>query len=267
LSDSHPHRAQLRIGLAGALGRMGRAVAAAFERRSDAAVVAAFDRPGTDGQQIGDLTLGAPEDAAGCDVVIDFSTAAASAELAAAAAARGGPALVIGSTGWSEADEARLRAAAARIPIVRSGNFSLGVNVLAGLVEQAARRLSAADWDVEILEVHHRRKVDAPSGTALMLGEAVARGRNSDLARVRVAARDGITGARKEGDIGFASLRGGGIVGEHQVVFAGEEEVLTFSHSARDRSLFARGAVAAALWVAGKPPGLYDMMDVLGFRD
>ena len=153
-----------------------------------------------------------------------------------------------------------------RIAIVRSGNYSLGVNILAGLVEQVARRLGPEDWDVEIFEAHHKRKIDAPSGTALMLGEAAARGRQTELAAVQVRARDGITGTRPDGAIGFSVMRGGGIVGEHQVTFAADDEILTLSHSARDRSLFARGAVAAALWVAGKPPGLYDMMDVLGFR-
>ena len=256
----------LRIGIAGALGHMGRAVARVVEARADATIAVAFDRPGTEGQSVDGLTLGSPEDAAACDVVVDFSTPAASAVLAETAAARGEPALVLGATGWTDAADAKVRAAATRIPIVRSGNYSLGVNILAGLVEQAARRLSAADWDVEIFEAHHRRKVDAPSGTALMLGEAAARGRGVDLAGVRVGGRDGITGPRPQGAIGFASLRGGGIVGEHEVSFVGEEEILTLKHSARDRALFARGAVAAALWVAGRPPGLYDMMDVLGFR-
>jgi 4-hydroxy-tetrahydrodipicolinate reductase len=245
---------------------MGRSVAAAFDGRADAEIALAFDRPGTDGQEAGRRTLGEAADIGRCDVVVDFSTATASAALAEASAARGGPALVVGSTGWTDGEDARLRAAARRVAIVRSGNFSLGVNVLAGLVEQAARRLPAADWDVEVLEAHHRRKIDAPSGTALMLGEAAARGRGTDLAAVRAEVRDGVTGARDQGSIGFASLRGGGIVGEHEVVFAADDEILTFKHSARDRSLFARGAVTAALWVAARPPGLYDMLDVLGFR-
>jgi 4-hydroxy-tetrahydrodipicolinate reductase len=257
----------LRIGIAGALGRMGGAIAAALDGRSDASLTLGFDRPGTEGQPWRSATLGAPQDAGECDVVIDFTTPAASVALAQAAAARGGPALVIGSTGWGETEDLQIWSAAKAITIVKSGNFSLGVNVLAGLVQQAAQRLSAQDWDVEVFEAHHRRKVDAPSGTALMLGEAAARGRQSELAAVQVRARDGITGPRPPGAIGFSVMRGGGIVGEHAVTFAAEEETLTFSHSARDRSLFARGAVAAALWVAGKPPGLYDMMDVLGFRD
>lgn len=259
--------APIRIGIAGALGRMGRALAAALDGRPDAAVTVAFDRPGTEGQPWLASTLGGPQDAAGCDVLIDFTTPAASVALAAAAAARRAPALVIGSTGWGETEDMQVWSAAKSIPIVKSGNYSLGVNVMAGLVQQAARRLSAQDWDVEVFEAHHRRKVDAPSGTALMLGEAAARGRQSELAAVQVRARDGITGPRPEGAIGFSVMRGGGIIGEHSVTFAAEEETLTFSHSARDRGLFARGAIAAAFWVAGKPPGLYDMMDVLGFRD
>ena len=129
-----------------------------------------------------------------------------------------------------------------------------------------ARQLPAADWDIEVFEAHHRRKVDAPSGTALMLGEAAARGRGVGLGQARLPAREGITGPRPEGAIGFAAMRAGGLVGEHEVVFASDDEVLTFKHSARDRSLFARGAIAAAFWVAGRPPGLYDMQDVLGLR-
>ena len=260
------HAAPLRIGIAGALGRMGRAVAEATEGRAGLALAAAFDRPGTEGQALGQLTLAGLGAALACDVVIDFSTAEASAGLAERAAGAGRPALVIGSTGWGAKEEARLRAAAGRVAIVRSGNFSLGVNVLAGLVEEAARRLGPEDWDIEIFEAHHRRKVDAPSGTALLLGEAAARGRGAPLAETKVTAREGITGPRTAGAIGFSVLRGGGIVGEHQVTFAAEDEILTFSHSARDRRLFARGALAAALWVAARPPGLYDMMDVLGFR-
>jgi len=256
----------LRIGLAGALGRMGQALAAALAGRSDAAVTVLFDRPGTEGQKLEGRTLGAPADVAGCDVVIDFTVPEASVALAEAAAARGGPALVIGATGWDAAGNARVAAAAAKVAIVKTGNYSLGVNVLAGLVEAAARRLPADDWDIEISEAHHRRKIDAPSGTALMLGAAAARGRDAALEDVQVRIRDGITGPRPEGAIGFSVVRGGGLFGEHQVMFAAEHEVLTLSHQALDRGLFAKGAVAAALWVAGKPPGLYDMQDVLGFR-
>ncbi len=256
----------LRIGIAGALGQMGRAVAAALQGRADAELVLAFDQPGTEGQSAGALTLGRADDIGACDVVIDFTIPAASAALAEAAAARGGPALVVGATGWTEGDDARLKAAAARVAIVRAGNYSLGLNILVGVVEQVARQLPGADWDIEVFEAHHRRKVDAPSGTALMLGEAAARGRGVGFGQARLAAREGITGPRPEGAIGFSAMRAGGLVGEHEVVFASDDEVLTLKHSARDRSLFARGAIAAALWVAGKPPGLYDMQDVLGFR-
>jgi 4-hydroxy-tetrahydrodipicolinate reductase len=148
---------------------------------------------------------------------------------------------------------------------VKSGNFSLGVNLLAMLVEDAARRLAASDWDIEILEMHHRRKVDAPSGTALMLGRAAARGRGEAEESLHApTARMGLTGPRPRGGVGFAALRGGGVVGDHSVIFAAEDETLTFSHSARDRSLFARGALTAAAWVADAKPGLYDMRDVLG---
>ncbi len=260
--------APIRIGVAGAMGRMGHAIVAAAATRPDLAIGALFDRPGSEGEAIGQARL-VSRDAAfeTCDVIVDFTNGPASEALAKAAAARGGPALVIGSTGLTEAEEDAVRAASARIAIVRTGNFSLGVNLLAGIVRQVARQLGPEDWDVEVVEAHHRRKVDAPSGTALMLGQAAAEGRGVGLGQVAVRGREGIPGARRAGDIGFAVLRGGGIVGEHQVMFAAEDEIITFSHSARDRSLFARGAVAAAAWVAGKPPGLYDMQNVLGFRD
>lgn len=242
----------LHVGICGARGRMGRAVSAVLDARPDAVVAARFDRG-----EIPDLKL--------CDVIIDFSMPEASVELARLAAS-GGPALVIGSTGFSPEQEAEIVAASERVAIVRSGNFSLGVNVLIGLVERAAQRLDAADWDIEVLETHHRRKVDAPSGTALMLGEAAALGRDQSLADVRARPRDGVTGERPVGEIGFAALRAGGVIGEHSVIFASDDEVLTLSHSAIDRSLFAKGAVVAAAWVRGRPPGLYDMQDVLGFR-
>ena len=232
---------------------MGRAVSSVLDAREDVVVAARFDRGETP-----DLSL--------CDVVIDFSTADASVELAHACAARGGPALVIGSTGLTPEQDAEILKAAEKIAIVRSGNFSLGVNILIGLVEHAAQRLDARDWDIEILETHHRKKVDAPSGTALMLGEAAASGRDVDLADVRSAPYDGVGEAREAGRIGFASLRAGGVIGEHTVLFASDDETLTLSHSAIDRSLFAKGAVAAAAWVRSRPPGLYDMQDVLGFR-
>jgi 4-hydroxy-tetrahydrodipicolinate reductase len=246
---------------------MGRAVAAAVEARPGLALAALFDQAGSEGQAVDGRTLVSRHAALeACDLVIDFTIGSASAELAQACAGRDGPALVIGSTGFSEADEAAVVAAAQAIPVLKSGNFSLGVNVLIGLVAQAARALPARSYDIEILEAHHQRKVDAPSGTALMLGEAAAQGRGVILKAVEERARDGLTGPRREGAIGFSVLRAGGIVGEHSVLFGAEDEILTLSHSARDRSLFARGAVEAAAWLAGKPAGLYDMQDVLGFK-
>lgn len=243
------------VAVAGSGGRMGRVTLGLLADRPDLHLAAAFDRPDEAG-------LG--EALAVAAVVVDFTTPEASLALAERCAARGGPALVIGSTGFDAGGDARLRAAAERVAIVRSGNFSLGVNLLLGLVEQAARALPAHEYDVEVLEAHHRRKVDAPSGTALMLGEAAARGRGAALADLAVRVRDGLTGPRERGAIGFAVSRGGGIVGEHSVVLAAEDEIITLSHSARDRALFARGALTAAAWVAGRPPGLYDMQDVLG---
>jgi len=240
-------------GISGARGRMGRAVSQVLDAREDVVVAARFDR----GETV-DLKL--------CDVIIDFSTPEASVALAQACAEADGPALVIGSTGLSPEQLAEIEAAADKIAIVMSGNFSLGVNILIGLVEHAALRLDARDWDIEVLETHHRRKVDAPSGTALMLGEAAANGRGRDLSELQSAPYDGITGPREPGKIGFASLRAGGVIGEHTVMFASEDEMLTLSHSAIDRSLFAKGAVAAAAWVRNRRPGLYDMQDVLGFR-
>ena len=252
----------VRVCIAGALGRMGQALAAAATARPDMAVAGRFDLPGADAPGLASRDVAI----AACDVVIDFTTPAASAELAAIAAQRGAPALVIGATGASAEQEAAYAAAATRIPVVYSRNYSLGVNLLMGLVEQAARSLSAGAYDIEVLEAHHRRKVDAPSGTALMLGEAAARGRGVDLANVAQRGRDGITGARRIGDIGFSAVRGGGIFGEHQVLFAAEDEVLSLTHTALNRGLFARGALEAARWVKGKPPGLYDMQDVLGLK-
>ena len=240
-------------GISGARGRMGRAVDQALDAREDVMVAVRFDWGETP-----DLSL--------CDVVIDFSTAQASVDLARSCAERGGPALVIGSTGFTPEQDAEIQKAAERIAIVRSGNFSLGLNILIGLVEHAAQRLDASEWDIEIIEAHHRLKVDAPSGTALMLGEAAANGRNADLEDVRIAPYDGLTGERPVGKIGFASIRAGGIVGDHTVLFGSKDETLTLSHSAIDRSLFARGAVAAAAWVRTRRPGHYDMQDVLGFR-
>lgn len=252
----------IKIAVAGALGRMGQVVQATLADDPGFRLVGGFDRPGAAGEGV----VPADQAIAACDVVVDFTIAGASVELAPKVAAAG-KALVIGSTGFDDAQLAVIREAAREIPIVRAGNFSLGLNMLMGLVARAARALPAEAWDIEVVEAHHRRKVDAPSGAALMLGAAAADGRGADLAKVGRRSRDGITGERPVGEIGFSAIRGGGVVGEHSVIFAAEDEILTLSHSARDRSLFARGALAAARWVAGRPPGEYDMQDVLGMKD
>ncbi|PBB19807.1 4-hydroxy-tetrahydrodipicolinate reductase [Mesorhizobium sp. WSM4313] len=251
----------LRIAIAGALGRMGRQMAEAVAADPRLQLVARFHRPGS----MGEGQVERDEALALADVVVDFTMPAASAELAKACAARGGPALVIGSTGFSASELAAIADAAKKVAIMRSGSYSLGLNMLTGLAEQAARALAADDCDIEIFEAHHRMKVDAPSGTALMLGEAAARERGVVLDDVARRARDGLVGPRNAGEIGFAVMRGGSIVGEHSVSFLSDGERLTLSHAAGDRSMFARGAIAAALWVAGRPPGEYDMRDVLGF--
>jgi 4-hydroxy-tetrahydrodipicolinate reductase len=247
----------LKLGIGGALGRMGIAVASVAGEGGDIEIAARFVREGGIAER--DAALAA------CDVIVDFSSPEASVALAEAAATRGGPALVLGATGFSAGQDAAIAAAAARVAIVKSGNFSIGVNVLAGLVEQAAARLGPDVWDIEIFEAHHRRKVDAPSGTAKLLAEAAARGRRTPLSDLALPPRDGVTGPRQPGGIGFSVMRGGGIVGEHSVVFAADDEIVTLAHSARDRALFARGALLAAAWVRGKGPGLYGMADVLGF--
>lgn len=199
------------------------------------------------------------------DVLIDFS--APSAVIDAALLMHDTPctALVSGTTGLSRDEEKALATAASNIALLRSGNFSMGVNMLEGLVELAAAKLRGG-WDIEILDMHHRHKVDAPSGTAIMLGQAAARGRGADLDAVKTVSREGISAPREEGQIGFAALRGGGVVGEHDVRIANELEMLSLSHTAFDRSVFAVGAVEAALWAARQPKGRYDMKDVLGLR-
>lgn len=268
--------ANTSILVAGAGGRMGKAVVAEVLKTPGARLAGGFERPG--GPDIGkDIGALAGLDAIGLAVeadmdagmkragaVIDFTIPAASLEHARAAAAQG-VAHVIGTTGFSPEQEAELAAVAADIAIVKSGNMSLGVNLLTALVEEAASALSE-DYDIEIFEAHHRHKIDAPSGTALMLGKAAAAGRGVSL-EDKGAGVDGTrAGVRKPGDIGFSVFRGGGVVGEHSVSFAGADEVITISHNAIDRALFAKGAVTAAQWVIGKAPGLYSMRDVLGLK-
>jgi len=265
---------KMRLVVVGAAGRMGQMLVRTIAETKDAVLSGAVERSssaalgrdagelagvGPLGVAIGDDPLAALLQA---DGVIDFTTPAATVDIAALAA-QARIVHVVGTTGMTEDDLARLAAAARHAVIVRSGNMSLGVNLLAGLVEKVARTLGI-DWDIEILEMHHRMKVDAPSGTALLLGEAAAKGRDMALADHSVRSRDGHTGARKAGDIGFATLRGGTVVGDHSVIFAGAGERLELTHRAEDRGIFARGAVRAALWGRGRKPGLYSMVDVLG---
>jgi len=198
----------------------------------------------------------------GAQAVLDFTAPSATIAFARAAA-EAGAAHIIGTTGFSKEDLAAIAESAKKTVIVRAGNMSLGVNLLTVLVKQVAAALDE-DFDIEVVESHHNRKVDAPSGTALMLGQAAADGRGVDLDKVADRGRDGITGARKRGDIGFVAIRGGGIVGEHDVIFAGPGERITLRHVADDRALFAKGALKAALWAQGKAPGEYAMTDVLG---
>ncbi|MCX7357882.1 MAG: 4-hydroxy-tetrahydrodipicolinate reductase [Alphaproteobacteria bacterium] len=265
----------LSIAIAGAGGRMGRALVRAASNDPRFHVCGGTEH--SEGQFLG-IDLGALAGMAPlmmntsetanlaadkAEVWIDFTAPAATIDALDALVGTPVKAAIIGTTGLSEAQEAQVAEHGERIAIVRSGNFSLGVNLLAALVEQAAQRLGP-EWDIEITEAHHRRKVDAPSGTALLLGEAAAAGRNVKLNDARLKPHDGITGPRKEGGIGFSAIRGGGIVGDHDVRFIAERETVTLSHHASDRAVFADGALAAALWVASKPPGLYSMRDVLG---
>jgi 4-hydroxy-tetrahydrodipicolinate reductase len=265
----------MKLVVTGAAGRMGQALIRAIHAIDGAVLHAAIVSPGSpflgkdageisglgsNGVQLTDDPLSAFLHAEG---VVDF-TRPASSVMFAGLAAQARIVHVIGTTGCSADDDARFEAAARHARIVKSGNMSLGVNLLSALVEQAARALPTEDWDIEVLEMHHRHKIDAPSGTALMLGKAAASGRGIDLARHSVRVRDGHTGARPAGAIGFATLRGGSVIGEHSVLFAGEGEQVTLSHSAGDRSIFARGAVKAALWARDEKPGHYSMLDVLG---
>lgn len=264
----------MRLVVVGAGGRMGRALVKAVGETEGCILTGAIERAGSPdlgrdaGQLAGLAALGVsvtddPLAAfAKADGVLDFTSPAATlhfAELAAQARI----VHIVGTTGCTPADEARLAAAGRHAVVVKSGNMSLGVNLLAQLVREAARALGP-EYDVEILEMHHRMKVDAPSGTALMLGKAAAEGRRVDLAEHSVRVRDGNTGPRHMGDIGFATLRGGSVVGDHTVILAGPYERIELTHRAEDRSIFARGAVKAALWGMGRKPGLYSMADVLG---
>ncbi|MBY3118945.1 MULTISPECIES: 4-hydroxy-tetrahydrodipicolinate reductase [Rhizobium] len=267
--------AAMKLVVVGAAGRMGQTLIRLIHSIEGVNLHAAVERAGSpfvgkdageiaglgpSGVIIGDDPLNAFLDAEG---VLDFTSPAATVEFSGLAA-QARIVHVVGTTGCSDDDNARIAAAARHARVVKSGNMSLGVNLLGVLAEQAARALDPIDWDIEILEMHHKHKVDAPSGTALLLGEAAAKGRGIDLASQSVRVRDGYTGAREAGTIGFATLRGGSVIGDHSVLFAGEGEIVTLSHSAADRSIFARGAIKAALWARDKKPGLYSMLDVLG---
>ncbi len=269
--------ADMRLVVTGAAGRMGQALIRAILRTPGVVLAGALERDGTPalGRDAGELagagsagltvTSDAKAALANADGILDFTAPAASVTFAGLAA---GKSLVhvIGTTGLSEADFAALHESAKRATIVQSGNFGLGVNVLAMLVRRAAKALDM-DYDIEIVEMHHRMKVDAPSGTALLLGKAAAEGRGITLADHMDRARDGHHGARKAGDIGFASLRGGTVFGEHSVIMAGQGERITLSHSAESRDNWAAGAVKAALWARDRGPGYFSMVDVLGLAD
>jgi 4-hydroxy-tetrahydrodipicolinate reductase len=269
--------AGMRVIVAGAGGRMGRTLIHAVAANKDLTLAGAVEAAGSAviGRDAGELAGLGPNgievssDVAsllkGADGLIEFTIPAATlafAELTAAA----GLVHVIGTTGHSAEEEKVIAAAARRARIVKSGNMSLGVNLLAALVKRVAKTLDD-NYDIEILEMHHNKKIDAPSGTALMLGRAAAAGRGIDLDRHSARGRDGMTGARCGGDIGFASLRGGTVVGDHTVTFAGPAERLELTHRAEDRMIFARGALHAALWARDQKPGLYSMADVLGLSD
>ena len=268
---------EMRLVVAGAAGRMGRMLVQIIHETEGAVLAGALEREGSPalGHDAGQLAgVGAngvkiSADAlavlAQADGLIDFTSPAATVAYAGLAA-QARIVHVIGTTGLAATDIEKIDAAARHAVVVRSGNMSLGVNLLAGLVKKVAQTLGE-DYDIEIIEMHHRMKVDAPSGTALLLGEAAAKGRKIDLNARSVRARDGHTGARTAGDIGFATLRGGTVVGDHQVIFAGSGERLELAHRAEDRGIFARGAVKAALWGHGRKPGHYNMADVLGLSD
>jgi 4-hydroxy-tetrahydrodipicolinate reductase len=267
----------MRLIVAGAGGRMGRALTRAITESPGATLVGALEAPTSKliGEDAGVLA-GLPangvklsadlwELSANADGILDFTSPAATLANVAIAAQRG-LVHVIGTTGLSASDDAVIKSVTKQAVVVKSGNMSLGVNLLAALVKQVAKSLDD-NFDIEIVEMHHKAKVDAPSGTALLLGEAAAAGRGIDLNEHSARGRDGVTGARRAGDIGFASLRGGTVTGDHTVIFAGPYERIELTHKAEDRMIFANGALKAALWARGRSPGLYSMADVLGLGE
>ena len=267
--------AAVKIGILGAAGRMGLALVRQIAVTEGAALAGGVDLAGHPalGQDLGTLAGLGPQGAAltadaealarAADVLLDFTlprSVVGHAELAA----RLGKPIVVGTTGTNAEEDARIRRAAAKTALLRAANMSVGVNLLLALARQTAAALNA-DFDIEIVEMHHRHKVDAPSGTALALGRAAAAGRQAEHDKLAVRGRDGITGERVRGTIGYAALRGGNVAGEHSVIFAADNERVELTHRATDRSIFARGAVTAALWLPGKPAGFYSMAEVLGF--
>jgi 4-hydroxy-tetrahydrodipicolinate reductase len=268
---------EMRLIVAGAGGRMGRALTRVISETKGAVLAGALEAPGSEllGKDAGVLA-GLPANgvllsadlwtmSANADAILDFTVPGATIANVAIAAERR-IVHVIGTTGLSASDDAVIKSVTSRAVVVKSGNMSLGINLLAALVKRVAQSLDES-FDIEILEMHHRAKIDAPSGTAQMLGEAAAAGRNVALDKHSARGRDGVTGARRAGDIGFASLRGGSVTGDHSVIFAGPMERIELTHRAEDRTMFAQGAVKAALWARGKEPGFYTMADVLGLSD
>ncbi len=263
-----------KIGVMGVSGRMGNMLVKVINETATTCLSGATERPGHDwiGKDVGYLTCGIENGVIVTDspldvflkahAVVDFTLPAATVEHSTLAAQARIP-HIVGTTGFSKSQLIKLKLASRHAPIVRAGNMSLGVNLLTQLVKQVSSVLDSS-FDVEILEMHHNEKVDVPSGTALMLGEAVAEGRNEDFNSVANFSREGITGARNKGEIGFASLRGGDVVGEHEVIFSSMGERIVLRHIASDRMIFARGAVKAAVWAINKEPSEYSMLDVLG---
>jgi len=269
--------ADMRLIVAGAGGRMGRALVRVISDTPGAVLVGALEAPGSEllGKDAGVLA-GLPENgvklsadlwalSANADGILDFTVPAATIANVAIAAERG-LVHIVGTTGLSGSDMAVIKSVTSSAVVVQSGNMSLGVNLLAALVRRVAQSLDE-NFDIEIVEMHHKAKIDAPSGTALLLGEAAAAGRGVDLDTHSARGRDGLTGARRPGDIGFAALRGGTVTGDHSVIFAGPMERIELTHRAEDRTMFAQGAVKAALWAHGRNPGFYTMTDVLGLAD
>jgi len=268
---------EMRLIVAGAGGRMGRALTRVISETKGAVLAGALEAPGSEllgkdagvlaGLPANDVKLSADlwSMSANADGILDFTVPAATIANVAIAAERG-LVHIIGTTGLSGSDDAVIKSVTSRAIVVKSGNMSLGINLLAALVKRVAQSLDES-FDIEILEMHHRAKIDAPSGTAFLLGEAAAEGRKISLDSHSARGRDGHTGARRSGDIGFASLRGGTVTGDHSVIFAGPYERIELTHKAEDRMIFAHGALKAAMWAHGKKPGLYSMADVLGLSD